>query len=94
MHKLYAVADIEASSSQRWELYRVLSEPARLRLLALAAHEELSIGELAELLGESQPNVSRHATALRHAGLSPPVDPLIDARVRAYETSGERPLSG
>jgi DNA-binding transcriptional ArsR family regulator len=63
------VVDIEASSSQRWELYRVLSEPARLRLLALAAREELSIGELAELLGESQPNVSRHATALRHAGL-------------------------
>jgi ArsR family transcriptional regulator len=47
----------------------VLSEPARLRLLALAADEELSIGELAELLGESQPNVSRHAAALRQAGL-------------------------
>ncbi len=47
----------------------MLSEPARLRLLALAAQEELGIGELAELLEESQPNVSRHATALRHAGL-------------------------
>jgi len=47
----------------------VLAEPARLRLLALAAEEELSIGELAELLGESQPNVSRHAAALRQAGL-------------------------
>jgi len=63
------VADVDLSSSQRWELYRVLSEPARLRLLALAADEELSIGELAELLGEGQPNVSRHATALRQAGL-------------------------
>ncbi len=63
------MADVEASSSQRWELYRVLSEPARLRMLALAAQEELSIGELAELLEESQPNVSRHAAALRHAGL-------------------------
>jgi DNA-binding transcriptional ArsR family regulator/SAM-dependent methyltransferase len=64
------VAVVEAgSSSQRWELYRVLSEPARLRLLALAAHEELGIGELAELLDESQPNVSRHAAALRSAGL-------------------------
>jgi len=62
------VADVDLSSS-RWELYRVLSEPARLRLLALAADEELSIGELAELLGEGQPNVSRHATALRQAGL-------------------------
>jgi ArsR family transcriptional regulator len=64
------VAVVEpGSASQRWELYRVLSEPARLRLLALAAQEELSIGELAELMDESQPNVSRHATALRTAGL-------------------------
>ena len=57
------------SSPQRWELYRVLSEPMRLRLLALAAEEELSIGELAELLGEGQPNISRHTAALRQAGL-------------------------
>src|SRR5580692_9754189 len=59
----------EGSSSQRWELYRVLSEPARLRLLALAAQEELAVGELAELLDESQPNVSRHAASLKQAGL-------------------------
>jgi len=55
--------------ANRWELYRVLSEPVRLRLLALAAEEELAIGELAELLGESQPNVSRHAAPLKQAGL-------------------------
>lgn len=55
--------------SARWELYRVLAEPVRLRLLALAAEEELAIGELAGLLGESQPNVSRHLTPLKQAGL-------------------------
>jgi len=53
----------------RWELYRVLAEPVRLRMLALAAEEELAIGELAALLGESQPNVSRHLTPLKQAGL-------------------------
>jgi ArsR family transcriptional regulator len=58
-----------ATSTQRWELYRVLSEPIRLRLLALAAEEELAVGELAELVGESQPNVSRHAASLKQAGL-------------------------
>jgi ArsR family transcriptional regulator len=47
----------------------VLSEPVRLKLLALAAEEELSIGELADLLGESQPNISRHAAPLRQAAL-------------------------
>jgi len=53
----------------RWELFRVLSEPIRLRLLGLAAEEELAVGELAELLAESQPNVSRHAASLKQAGL-------------------------
>lgn len=53
----------------RWQLYRLLGEPFRLRLLALAAEEELALGELAELLEESQSNVSRHAAPLRQAGL-------------------------
>jgi len=57
------------AAADRWQLYRVLAEPVRLRLLALAATEELGVGELAELLGEGQPNVSRHAAALRQAGL-------------------------
>jgi len=58
-----------AATDNRWELYRVLSEPVRLRLLALALEEELAVGELAELLEESQPNVSRHAASLKQAGL-------------------------
>lgn len=56
-------------SEKRWELYKLLAEPVRLRLLVLAAEEELAIGELAELLGEGQPNVSRHVAPLRRAGL-------------------------
>jgi DNA-binding transcriptional ArsR family regulator/protein-L-isoaspartate O-methyltransferase len=55
--------------SERWELYKLLAEPARLRLLALAGEDELAVSELAELMGESQPNVSRHATPLRQHGL-------------------------
>jgi DNA-binding transcriptional ArsR family regulator/protein-L-isoaspartate O-methyltransferase len=53
----------------RWQLYRLLGEPFRLRLLALAAEEELALGEVADLLQESQSNVSRHASPLRQAGL-------------------------
>jgi ArsR family transcriptional regulator len=60
---------MQAAVDKRWELYRILSEPVRLRLLAAAAAEELSIGELAELLDESQPNVSRHLAPLRKLGL-------------------------
>ncbi len=57
------------ASTARWELYRLLGEPIRLRLLALAAEDELSINELAVLVGEAQPNVSKHVAALRRAGL-------------------------
>ena len=64
-----AVLDGSIAPHTRWELYRVLAEPVRLRMLALAAQEELAIGELAGLLGESQPNVSRHLTPLKQAGL-------------------------
>lgn len=53
----------------RWDLYRTFAEPIRLRLLGLVAQEELSIGELAQLTGESQPNVSRHVASLRQVGL-------------------------
>lgn len=58
-----------AAPPARWELYRLLAEPARLRLMALASEEELAVGELAELLGEVQPTVSRHVAALRQAGV-------------------------
>lgn len=53
----------------RWELYKVLADPQRLRLIAAAATEELTIGELAELFEESQPNVSRQLGPLRRLGL-------------------------
>ncbi len=58
-----------AALDARWHLYRVLADPVRLRLLALAEETELSVGEIAELLEQTQPNVSRHATALRQAAL-------------------------
>lgn len=63
------MAAASPTPSARWELYRLLAEPVRLRLLALAGEEELAVGELAELLSESQPNVSRHLAPLRQAGL-------------------------
>ncbi len=58
-----------AVQDRRWELYKLLAEPSRLKLLALAGEEELAIGELAELLGEAQSNVSRHLKPLRQRGL-------------------------
>jgi DNA-binding transcriptional ArsR family regulator len=41
----------------------------RVRILALVAEAELTVGELTGLLDELQPNVSRHASALRQGEL-------------------------
>ena len=48
---------------------RAAGEPTRLRLLALCAHGELSVTELTQILGLSQPRVSRHLKLLVEAGL-------------------------
>jgi len=48
---------------------RAAGEPTRLRLLALCAHGELTVGELTTILGQSQPRVSRHLKLMVGAGL-------------------------
>lgn len=48
---------------------RAAGEPTRLRLLALCAHAELSVGELVQILGQSQPRISRHLKLLVEASL-------------------------
>src|SRR5215217_4693026 len=51
-------------------LLRALADPTRLRIMRLLAHMELAIGELAQVLGQSQPRVSRHVRILCDAGLT------------------------
>ncbi|MCB9557328.1 MAG: metalloregulator ArsR/SmtB family transcription factor [Deltaproteobacteria bacterium] len=53
----------------RTELYRMLADPVRLKALALLADEELAVGELADLLRTSQPQVSKKVAPLRKAAL-------------------------
>jgi ArsR family transcriptional regulator len=51
------------------DLFQAVSDPTRLRILALLARMELSVGELAQLLQQSQPRVSRHVRILADAGI-------------------------
>lgn len=46
---------------------RAIGEPTRLRIVAALAHGELSVGELTEVLDQSQPRVSRHLRLLVEA---------------------------
>ncbi|MEM6490535.1 MAG: metalloregulator ArsR/SmtB family transcription factor [Pseudomonadota bacterium] len=47
---------------------RALAEPTRLRIAALCAATELTVTELTQILGQSQPRVSRHLKVLVEAG--------------------------
>ena len=63
-----------------WEILKVLSDPTRVRLLALLLNEELSVAELQEILGMAQSRISSQLALLRSAEL------VVDRRdgKRAY----------
>ena len=48
---------------------RAVAEPTRLRVLAVLARGEFSVTELTQILGQSQPRVSRHLKLLDDSGL-------------------------
>jgi DNA-binding transcriptional ArsR family regulator len=48
---------------------KALAHPVRLRILDLLAQEELSVGELTEILGMAQSRVSGHLGVLRESAL-------------------------
>ncbi|APZ99135.1 ArsR family transcriptional regulator [Sphingopyxis sp. QXT-31] len=51
------------------DIFRALADPTRLRVVALLREMELAIGELAVVLEQSQPRVSRHVRILADAGI-------------------------
>jgi len=52
------------------KIFAALADPTRLRILMLLRAMELSVGEIAQVLGQSQPRVSRHVRILIDAGLA------------------------
>lgn len=51
------------------DVLRAAGEPNRLRILALLRHGALAVGELVQIMGQSQPRLSHHLKALTSAGL-------------------------
>ena len=50
-------------------MLRAAGDPTRLRLILLLREAELTVSELTQILGQSQPRVSRHLKLLCEAGL-------------------------
>jgi len=64
--------------------FRGLGDPTRVRILELLQdHGELSVGDLVERLGQSQPKVSEHLGCLRWCGfvLTRRVHPTVFYRI-------------
>ena len=51
------------------ELFKVLADPTRSKLVYILAHEELCVCDLATILGASVSNISHHLRVLRAASL-------------------------
>ncbi len=66
---------------------RAAAEPTRLRVLALLSRAELTVGEICDVLSQSQPRVSRHLKLLADAG-------LIDRSREQYWVYYRVPASG
>src|SRR4029079_11667001 len=48
---------------------RAIAETTRLRLLFALSHGEFNVSELTQILGQSQPRISRHLKLMCEAGL-------------------------
>ncbi len=59
----------ENDLSQMETLFLALADKTRLRLLNLMREDEICVCYFTEVLGESQPKISRHLAYLRNAGL-------------------------
>lgn len=61
--------NLATSFTSAVDALRAAGEPTRLRILALLARAELTVGEICLVLGQSQPRVSRHLKVLAASGL-------------------------
>jgi DNA-binding transcriptional ArsR family regulator len=71
------------------DLFAVLAEPSRRRILDRLLRSESSVTELVDVIGLAQPAVSKHLRVLRESGL---VTTRVDAQRRIYALDG-RPLA-
>ena len=60
---------VPVSFAEALGVLRAAAEETRLRILALLAEGELSVSDLTDILGQSQPRISRHLKLLVEAGL-------------------------
>ena len=75
-----------ARAATTTDAFNAVAEPRRREILDLVAGGERPVGELVELLGLAQPQVSKHLRVLREVGA---VSVRNDGRRRLYRLNGQ-----
>jgi DNA-binding transcriptional ArsR family regulator len=80
-----------ARAATTTDAFNAVAEPRRRQILDVLADGELPVNDVVQLLGLSQPQVSKHLRVLREVGA---VDVREDGRQRFYRLNGEalRPI--
>ncbi len=76
-----------ARSPTTTDAFNAIAEVRRRELLGLLAKRELSVGELVDSTGVTQPQVSKHLRVLREVGL---VEVRQEGRVRWYRVNAKK----
>lgn len=85
------MAPRDSSLSNLVASLRAAGEPTRLRLLNVLARGELTVSELTQILGQSQPRVSRHLKLLLEARL---IERLPEGAWVFYRLAEDGPAGG
>src|SRR4051795_7154756 len=80
---VYIVAMARAATTA--DVFNAVAEPRRREILDVLAGGERPVGELVDLLGLNQPQVSKHLRVLREVGA---VDVRDEGRQRLYRVNG------
>jgi ArsR family transcriptional regulator len=67
--------------SSKVETMKTIAHPARIAILEELTKGVKCVSDFQQFLEISQPNISQHLSALRHAGL---IDFFVDGRLRCY----------
>jgi ubiquinone/menaquinone biosynthesis C-methylase UbiE/DNA-binding transcriptional ArsR family regulator len=78
------------SSEAVLDVLRAVGEETRLRIVGLLQHGELTVTDLTDILGQSQPRISRHLKLLADAGV---VDKHREGTWAFFELAGDGPIA-
>lgn len=76
-----------SSRKRNLDVFGVIGDPTKRKILELVREREWSVNELVEYLETSQPAISKHLRSLREAGL---VDVRVDGQRRWYSLRSNR----